>query len=86
MLQKDPKLMQEIIGFVDRFYARNHRSPSIREIEAGTSMKRSSMSQFLSETEEPAAPEPETGLSLEEQIARLERRVALLEANDGAVG
>jgi hypothetical protein len=30
--------------------------------------------------------EPDEDLTLEERVARLERRVALLEASDGAVG
>ena len=47
MLQKSPELMQEIIDFVDRFYARHSRSPSCREIESGTSLKRSSIHNYL---------------------------------------
>ena len=42
------------------------------------------MTQFLTAEEE--AQDPVENLSLEERITRLERRVALLEANDGAVG
>ena len=47
MLQKSPELMQEIIDFVDRFYTRHRRSPSCREIEAGTTLKRSSVHNYL---------------------------------------
>ena len=47
MLQKSPELMQEIIDFVDRFYARYSRSPSCREIESGTTLKRSSVHNYL---------------------------------------
>ena len=47
MLQKSPELMQEIVDFVDRFYARHRRSPSCREIEAGTTLKRSSVHNYL---------------------------------------
>jgi hypothetical protein len=41
------------------------------------------MSQFLT-AEEPL--EPDEDLTLEERVTRLERRVALLEMKDGAVG
>ena len=47
MLQKSPELMQEIIDFVDRFYTRHRRSHSCREIEAGTTLKRSSVHNYL---------------------------------------
>ncbi|MBR1710992.1 MAG: hypothetical protein IJ719_19540 [Clostridia bacterium] len=47
MLQKRPELMQEILEFVDHFYVRHRRSPSCREIEAGTSLKRSSVHNYL---------------------------------------
>ena len=47
MLQKSPELMQEIVDFVDRFYARHRRSPSCREIDAGTTLKRSSVHNYL---------------------------------------
>ena len=42
------------------------------------------MTRFLTAEEE--AQDPVENLTLEERITRLERRVALLEANDGAVG
>ena len=42
------------------------------------------MTRFL--TAEEAEEEPAENLTLEERVLRLERRVALLEANDGAVG
>jgi hypothetical protein len=41
------------------------------------------MSQFLT-AEEPL--EPDEDLTLEERVTRLEKRVAMLEAYDGAVG
>ena len=47
MLQKSPELMREIVEFVDHFYLRHRRSPSCREIEAGTSLKRSSVHNYL---------------------------------------
>lgn len=47
MMQKSPELMQEIIEFTDQFYARNGRTPSCREIEKGTTMKRSSIHNYL---------------------------------------
>lgn len=47
MLQKSPELMREIVDFVDRFYTRYGRSPSCREIESGTTLKRSSVHNYL---------------------------------------
>jgi len=47
VLQKSPELMREIVDFVDRFYARYGRSPSCREIESGTTLKRSSVHNYL---------------------------------------
>ena len=47
MLQKSPELMQEIVDFVDRFHARHGRSPSCREIESGSTLKRSSVHNYL---------------------------------------
>ena len=47
MLQKNPDQMKEIIVFVDRFYARHHKTPSCREIAAGTTLKRSSVHNYL---------------------------------------
>ena len=41
------------------------------------------MTKFLTAEED---PEPDEDLTLEERVTRLERRVALLEASDGAVG
>ena len=39
--------MKEIIEFVDRYYPEHHRSPSCREIAAHTSMKRSTVHNYL---------------------------------------
>ena len=47
MLQKSPELMREIVDFVDRFYARYGRSPRCLEIESGTTLKRSSVHNYL---------------------------------------
>ena len=47
MLQKNPDQMKEIIDFANRFYAHRHRSPSCREIAAGTTLKRSSVHNYL---------------------------------------
>ena len=47
MLQKNPDQMKEIVDFADRFYARHRRSPSVREIAAGTTLKRSSVHNYL---------------------------------------
>ncbi len=47
MQHKHPEFMQEIIAFVDRFYPEHHRSPSCREIAAHTSMKRSTVHNYL---------------------------------------
>ena len=47
MRRKNPEYMKEIVDFVDRFYVRHRRTPSCREIEAGTSMKRSSIHNYL---------------------------------------
>ena len=47
MLQKNPDQMKEIVDFADRFYARHRRSPSCREIAAGTTLKRSSVHNYL---------------------------------------
>ena len=47
MQHKNPEFMKEIIDFVDRYYPEHHRSPSCREIAAHTSMKRSTVHNYL---------------------------------------
>ena len=47
MRHKNPEFMKEIIEFVDRYYPEHHRSPSCREIAAHTSMKRSTVHNYL---------------------------------------
>lgn len=47
MQHKNPEFMKEIIEFVDQFYPAYHRSPSCREIAAHTSMKRSTVHNYL---------------------------------------
>ncbi len=47
MLQKNPEYTKEIIDFVDDYFVRCHRSPSCREIAAGTTLKHSSVHNYL---------------------------------------
>lgn len=47
MLQKNPDQMKEIIDFTDDYYARFHKSPTCRAIAAGTTLKRSSVHNYL---------------------------------------
>lgn len=47
MQHKNPDFMKEIIEFVDGYFPENHKSPSCREIAAHTSMKRSTVHNYL---------------------------------------
>ncbi len=47
MQHRDPEKMEEMIAFIDRYYEDYHRTPSTREIAAGTSLKKSSVHNYL---------------------------------------
>ena len=49
MRSKDPKLMQEIIDFVDRYYDAYHCTPTTREIAENTSLGKSAVYNYLAE-------------------------------------
>ena len=47
MRQKNPAYMKEIEDFVDAYYARNHQSPSCREIADHTTLQRNAVHRYL---------------------------------------
>jgi len=46
-MMRNPDRMREIIEFTDRYFARNRKTPSCREIAANTTLKRSSVHNYL---------------------------------------
>ena len=47
MQHRDPEKMEEMIAFIDKYYEDYHRTPSTREIAAGTTLKKSSVHNYL---------------------------------------
>ena len=49
MRTKNPETMERIVRFVDEFFDQHLRTPSMREIEAGTGLSRQTASSYLRE-------------------------------------
>ena len=47
MKGRNPELMKKISDFVDQYFSDYHKSPSIREIEAGTGINRATAQRYL---------------------------------------
>jgi len=52
MRSKDPELMQQIESFVDSFYQKHRRAPSLRDIEQAIGISRQTASRYLREMDE----------------------------------
>jgi len=68
MAKRDPVKEQELIDFINRFYEENHRSPSVREIAANTSLQKSSVALYLSEMRDQGRIDYDHKMILTEQM------------------
>lgn len=52
MRAKDPRKAQEIVSFVNSYYEKHYRSPSLREIEKNVGFSRQTVHRYLNELDE----------------------------------
>lgn len=71
MRSKNPEKAKAIIKYVDSFFEKNRRAPSIREIEAGTKIPRPTVQRYLVDMEEHGQIEYDGSNIVTEFIKRL---------------